>query len=327
MSYTASTSTSGGATSLWTRKIGPASRWLVAATIGISVLGFLHRATAGGRDPFALRLPNPLAAPWTLLTAGFYETSLIAFVAAGVALAEFATYFERAWGARELLKFVAVTQIASYLGVYGLILVDSAVTFNREILLGRTHHTCGTGALICGFVVAFRQVIPEHTVSLFRIIRVRIKHLPPTYLLGSTLLYVLGLIRVEYYILLCGFITSWIYLRFYKMQDGLQGDRSDTFSFVSFLPEALQAPVTPSINAIHNVLMGFGIVPATGPPPQLPTDRRQVLYTETDTYAPSTPATGPPIHASSHHRLDDAERRRQLALKALESRLGEQASS
>ena len=39
---------------------------------------------------------------------------------------------------------------------------------------------------------------------------------------------------------LYGFIISWTYLRFVKEQNGVRGDRSEEFSFVSFFPEILK---------------------------------------------------------------------------------------
>jgi hypothetical protein len=37
-----------------------------------------------------------------------------------------------------------------------------------------------------------------------------------------------------------GLLISWVYCRFFKTQDGVRGDRSETFAFASFFPEAAQ---------------------------------------------------------------------------------------
>jgi membrane associated rhomboid family serine protease len=53
-------------------------------------------------------------------------------------------------------------------------------------------------------------------------------------------LFLIGLIHVAFYQALFGLLVSWIYIRFYKVQDGIRGDRSETFAFASFFPQVLQ---------------------------------------------------------------------------------------
>lgn len=46
--------------------------------------------------------------------------------------------------------------------------------------------------------------------------------------------------QVQMLMAIYGLFISWIYARFFKTQDGVKGDRSETFSFASFFPEAVQ---------------------------------------------------------------------------------------
>ena len=46
--------------------------------------------------------------------------------------------------------------------------------------------------------------------------------------------------QVQLMMAIYGLFISWVYSRFFKIQDGIKGDRSETFSFASFFPEATQ---------------------------------------------------------------------------------------
>jgi hypothetical protein len=46
--------------------------------------------------------------------------------------------------------------------------------------------------------------------------------------------------QIELLMAIYGLFISWIYTRFLKVQDGIRGDRSETFSFASFFPEFIQ---------------------------------------------------------------------------------------
>ncbi|NXU59259.1 TM115 protein, partial [Turnix velox] len=97
-------------------------------------------------------------------------------------------------------------------------------------------------------------------------------------------------------------LSSWIYLRFYQRHSRGRGDMSDHFSFATFFPEILQPVVGVVANLVHGVLVKVKLCRKT--------------VKRYDVGAPSSitislPGTDP----------QDAERRRQLALKALNERL------
>uniref|UniRef100_A0A2D4KTK3 Transmembrane protein 115 n=1 Tax=Micrurus paraensis TaxID=1970185 RepID=A0A2D4KTK3_9SAUR len=99
-----------------------------------------------------------------------------------------------------------------------------------------------------------------------------------------------------------GVLSSWIYLRFYQRHSRGRGDMSDHFAFATFFPEILQPVVGLLANLVHTILVKVKVCRKT--------------VKRYDVGAPSSitislPGTDP----------QDAERRRQLALKALNERL------
>jgi hypothetical protein len=99
---------------------------------------------------------------------------------------------------------------------------------------------CGGVALQAGFLVAFKQLVPEHTVTLFKgIVKVRVKHFPSLFLLVNTLSGPIFGTDVAAILAWLGFLSSWTYLRFYKRSfpdlgssqaPSLKGDASEIFA-------------------------------------------------------------------------------------------------
>jgi hypothetical protein len=109
----------------------------------------------------------------------------------------------------------------------------------------------GPFPLLVAFLVAFKQVVPEHRIVLFgmSLASLRTKDAPTLLLSAGSLFYFLEKILykgtsmvfvVTYYQISLGVFTAWTYLRFFQYRDGLCGDRSETFAFVTFFPEVLQ---------------------------------------------------------------------------------------
>ncbi|BFZ10529.1 hypothetical protein BsWGS_13568 [Bradybaena similaris] len=100
-----------------------------------------------------------------------------------------------------------------------------------------------------------------------------------------------------------GLVISWVYLRFYQKQsDGNRGDMADNFSFASFFPSQLQPPIAVFANTVFSGLVRFKLC-------KKPQRRYDVSSSTTITV--TLPGTEP----------RDAERRKQLAIKALNERL------
>jgi hypothetical protein len=173
----------------------------------------------------------------------------------------------------------------------------------------------GTIPLQIGFLVAFSQLVPAHTVTLFRgIISLRVPRFPLLHILGVFLLSLTPLLSVASFILVTtGFLTSWTYLRFYKpafpdldtAQSSLRGDASETFAFAEFFPDAVKPFVASFSEQVYNILVSIRVC---------------TPFSAADVSASrggdSFMQRGTPGSARA-----EAERRRALALKALDQRL------
>lgn len=181
--------------------------------------------------------------------------------------------------------------------------------------LGSLTVISGTVPIQISFLVAFSQLVPAHTVTLFRgIASVRVPRFPIVYIGLITFLSMTPLLpRSAFWLSIFGFLTSWTYLRFYKtvfpdldssQPTSLRGDASETFAFAEFFP----APVKPFVATVSNQI--FELLVAV---------RICTPFSAADVSA----ARGENVlqrRAPGGARAE-AERRRAIALKALDQRL------
>lgn len=173
----------------------------------------------------------------------------------------------------------------------------------------------GTIPLQISFLVAFSQLVPAHTVTLFRgLVSLRVPRFPLLYIGLVTVLSLTPLLTsASFFLAIFGFLTSWTYLRFYKtvfpdldasQPTSLRGDASETFAFAEFFP-APAKPLVAGISAqIFNVLVAMRLC--------VPFSAADVSAARGDNFL----QRGVPGSARA-----EAERRRALALKALDQRL------
>ncbi|KAJ3173267.1 hypothetical protein HDU88_004729 [Geranomyces variabilis] len=245
---------------------------------------------------------------WTFVTAGMWESNPISLLINSVGLLLAGKYFEPQWGLRSFIKYVLIVNVGTYIGVFLAIVMEYAVTMNSSWLFDSM--ASGLAGLLAGFLVSFKQAVPEHSIKLFGVISIRAKHLPSVYLLANLVLFILQVIHVHFFIVLFGTLVSWVYTRFYKRQDGIKGDRSETFSFASFWPDLLQPFIKPISNAVFKFAVSIKLCPPLTS--QLPTTRHDAAS------SPAAALAQQPTPADA-----DAERRRALALRALDVRLSE----
>ncbi len=156
----------------------------------------------------------------------------------------------------------------------------------------------------------------------------RIKHFPALYLLVNAVSALIFGTWTALCLSWAGFMTSWIYLRFYRTSQLLssattgetsiiRGDASDTFAFAHFFPEPIQTPLGAVTDKIYDVLVAFNLFKPFS-------DEEVDMGNE----QASARAEGglPSIMSSAGRsggggRREEAERRRALALKALDQRL------
>ncbi|KAL8811002.1 MAG: hypothetical protein Q9223_001989 [Gallowayella weberi] len=311
----------------WRVNIPPLTRVLLALLIAFSLsyqtLRYGLDYTAG--HYLALVPQWSIFAPWVYFTATYSEQNIVTIAIAGATILYGGKYLERAWGSMEYGKFILlVTLLPNF--VASLIYVFLfAITQNDSLALVVIQ---GSVALQGAFLVAFKQLVPEHTVTILKgAIQVRVKHFPAIFLAANTLSGIILGTDTALVLAWLGFMTSWTYLRFYKKQlelstagtsdTQLRGDASETFAFASFWPDAMQPPVAAFADAIYNALVALRVC---------------TPFTAADVEMGNEQATargegGPPDilnkggSKSGRSKQEDAERRRALALKALDQRL------
>ncbi|KAK3822149.1 MAG: eukaryotic integral membrane protein-domain-containing protein [Linnemannia gamsii] len=268
---------------------------------------------AGGSEDFLIPLLAlvPVSAPyrfWTFATASFFERSIIQFVINMMTLLGCGKYLERAWGSREFFKFLAVTSVGTMLAIYFTCLFEYVVRGNEDLLYGTQAY--GLTAVLAGFLVGFKQLVPEHLVTLWGAFSIRVKTLPMLFAVFMIVQSLLIRSQTQLLMAIYGLLISWVYSRFFKMQDGVRGDRSETFAFASFFPEAAQPPVKAVSNLVFGILVRLHICSPLG----------FGATFQSDLENPQMPGMILPISQPASLRAE-AERRRALALKALDMRL------
>ncbi|KAI9279873.1 eukaryotic integral membrane protein-domain-containing protein [Sporodiniella umbellata] len=274
--------------------VPPLTKALVSAVIVASIVE--QRMT----NLFSLLPGSVLFTPWTILTAIFVEENLIVLPFSVIVLLFCGKYLERAWGSKELLKYVVIVGIiANVVTLLGQI-VNYYVTGNPNVLYSIPIN--GMSGVFSAFLVAFKHLVPEHRLAIFGgKVSIRVKNL-----LGvATVTSVIGLILLNavvfYNLVNIGWVIGWIYIRFFKYQDGVQGDQSEAFAIQTFFPEFLHPVIIFVSNHVYNLLV-----------------KMKCCKPGARTYRDLELGTTAPIPGSARA---EAERRRALALKALDMRL------
>ncbi|TKA75444.1 hypothetical protein B0A55_04874 [Friedmanniomyces simplex] len=290
----------------------PLTRILLLVNIGLSVLNasirlnkWRHELDSLSPTEIALKsnyLSNPqwgvsylalvptksIRYPWTFITAAWVENNILSLAISGSVIWFGGKYLERAWGS----------------------------------LL----------ALEAGFLVALKQLVPEHTVSLFRgALRVRIKHFPALFTLANMISGPLLGTDTALWLSLLGFMTGWIYLRFFRVNElsggsstggegaVMKGDASDTFAFMAFFPDAMHPFLSPVCDAVYATLVSFKIF--------TPFSEEAVEAGNENVASRSEGLPSIMNGEGGSGRRAEAERRRALALKALDQRLNAAAAT
>ena len=173
----------------------------------------------------------------------------------------------------------------------------------------------GTIPLQISFLVAFSQLVPSHTVTLFKgIVSLRVPRFPLLHILTIFALSLTPILSsASLFLALNGFLVSWVYLRFYKsafpdletqQPASLRGDASESFAFSEFFPDPAKPFVAGISNQIYNLLVSLKICTPFSAA-DLSASRGESIVQR-----------GTPGSARA-----EAERRRAIALKALDQRL------
>ncbi|TKA52396.1 hypothetical protein B0A53_05103 [Rhodotorula sp. CCFEE 5036] len=309
----------------------PATRALTGLLVACTLLFTLLRLSVSPKDlrnlvgaaggdssllfPWLVLVPGNVGwAPWTLLVSSFVEVNLIEFLISALTLPLAARYLERVWGAAELVKFVVAVVVVSNVIAVAVNIIEATVLRDKALFLyGMSYH--GLSALQVGFLVAFTQLIPEHQVQVFGgLFHMRVKSLPMLYVTFSNIVCVLGY-QSPYILVQFGWLVSWFYLRFFKYNEGVdfRGDRSETFAFHNWFPPFVQKYVARAANFVFLLAVRFKVLPSWG------TDVESGSLGGAGS-SPLGVGGGAYTPVPGGQRAE-AERRRQLALEALDRRM------
>ncbi|KAF2728571.1 cytochrome c oxidase subunit I [Polyplosphaeria fusca] len=298
----------------------PQRSWLVKAEKPLT--------SVGDGVPYLSLIPGrSIVYPWVFALATVVEQNVLGLLITGLSIFYGGRYLERAWGSTEFTKFILfvamIPNVLSFLlYIIGFLLSKKAATLNTTI--------SGGIAIQAGFLVSFKQLVPEHTVAIAKgLIRMRVKHFPAIFLLANTISGVILGTETAMFLAWFGFFTAWTYLRFYRVSPSLssaatgdgsiiRGDASDTFAFAHFFPEPIQTPVGTIADQLYNTMVSLKVC---------------TPFSAEDIDAGNEQASaraegGLPSIMNPNSRggkggatRAEAERRRALALKALDQRL------
>ncbi|RAL09638.1 rhomboid family protein [Aspergillus homomorphus CBS 101889] len=314
----------------------PATRICLVSLLTLSLLYNIARwrqiDTTGGTPtvtpivPYLTLVPSYIIYyPWTLVTATFVEQNIFTVLLNAATLFYGGKYLERAWGSREFAKFILTIAVLPNVIIVPIYLLATAMSGSAS---DGVTQICGGISIQASFLVAFKQLVPEHTVTIFKgLVKMRVKHFPALFLFLNTISGVAFGTRVAAILAWLGLVTSWTYLRFFKRQPdltgtstdglGIKGDASETFAFACLFPDLLQPPIAFFSDQVYALLVALKICTPFSDE-DIASGNQQVLA-RGEAGLPSLLSTQRGGRAMA--KREEAERRRALALKALDQRL------
>lgn len=243
---------------LFVQKQLPCTTGIVVALIFFYLLG----KTDIGYNVFAMapgEILPPLAHIWTPVTAGFLESSFVSLlIDIGTTVIAGAT-FEAPWGTIKFAKFMAVSSVAACLGAASSFIFLYTVTGNLTYLFFKFS---GYAGVVAGILVAFKQDFSERALTIGPI-SIEYRYGPVGFVLLNILAYYpLGLVPGSNAMLAFhGFLSSWMYLRFYQKRVGslFWGDSSSNFALADFFPTFLQPIIAVAGNRVFKFLVMINV--------------------------------------------------------------------
>lgn len=240
---------------------------------------------------------------WTAFTHCFMENTFWLVITDIITVGFCGKLIEPLWGAMEMLTFFAIVNTSvAFLSVMFYIVVYT-ITSDPYYLF--SIHIHGLAGYCAGIAVAVKQIMPDHMLLNFSVGKLRNRNVPLSVLVLSMILWAIGLLRGTYPVMFTtGLLTSWVYLRFYQHHsNGTKGDMAESFTFASFFPNVMQPPLAVMGNTIFDFCVKIKVCAKP--------IRLYNMAASASSITVNLPGTEP----------QDAERRRQIALRALTERL------
>jgi len=241
---------------------------------------------------------------WTAATHCFLEIHFWEVVVDIFTLVLVGKLIEPLWGALEMVTFFFIvnTGVAVLCAFFYYVLYMS--TFNTELLFDV--HIHGLSGYLAGVSIAVKQVMPDHILARTPLGKITNRNIPLTVFGLTFIMWAIGMVEGSYCTMFgTGLIVSWIYLRFYQVHsNGSKGDMAESFAFSTLFPNVLQPAVSVISNTVFSLLVRCKIC------------RKPVRRYDVGAAGPAGITISIPGAESQ-----DAERRRQIALRALSERL------
>lgn len=198
-------------------------------------------------DYLALVPGKTIPFAWNLITAGYFEHTVVGLALSSAGLLLFGRLFEPVWGSREFFKFVLVVSLFSSVATFMIAIVLYYLIGHEDLLYTPI---AGLHGVLAGFCVAVKQIFPDYDLlaSTVRVGKLRAKWLPLLAVKMALLLAVFlddPIVYVPF--LVFGTYGSWLYLRYFqrRSESTVAGDPSGEFAFQTFFPEIVWPVVSP----------------------------------------------------------------------------------
>eukprot|EP00835_Amoeboradix_gromovi_P000438 NODE_15_length_42055_cov_0.634117.p16 type:complete len:257 gc:universal NODE_15_length_42055_cov_0.634117:4875-4105(-) len=193
--------------------------------------------------------PSQFYYVWTIYTNALVDDQWYVFSLYLTVHVACLSYFVKRWGLKEFCNFFVIicTTTVTIFTIY--IILKSLVLMNMEYANSRLE---GLQGLCIAYLVAFKQLIPEHMIRIGNVNIIRFKHTAGVYLLVHSAFCIFLMSFSCFLTGVVGFLTAWVYLRYFKVyvlgRTYIKGDRSATFALSTFFPAQIRGwVITPSI--------------------------------------------------------------------------------
>jgi len=246
---------------------------------------------------------------WTFATHSFMETHWWHALVDIIIINLYGKLLEPLWGTIEMINFYLLVNTVAGIATSFIYVLLYGLTFDPTFLFEIRIH--GLPGYIAAFSVAVKQIMPDHVLLNLPLGKIRNRHVPILVLILAIIVNIFGGVSGTYpWLFGMGLLTSWTYLRFYqKHNNKTTGDSADHFMFASFFPE----PISPVVAVVANTIFSLLV-------------RMKICKRQVHRYNMAAPSGSITVSLPGTN-AEDAERRRQIALKALNERLSKMEES
>lgn len=251
---------------------------------------------------------------WTFVTAALVNLPIINGLI-GLSLFILLTGdLEHSWGSTSFTLLISIVAVATNVSLFVIRVFLYAVTFDESFVFKSVY---GITAVNAALIVVLKQRHSEKPVFDF-FAALKYKHLPIIIFMGAMLSIAISPVSSSNFILtLFGTYYGWLYLRYFRTdyETGVTGDLRPEFAFSTLFPDIAQVRAFVDLFTVfpYQLILSLGLIEAA-------IKSNATLPLQSDSTDPATATL------MGNHRIDPAaERRRALAIKAIDDKLAELA--